>query len=243
MRSTRFLIAVFFAVLTFGGVTPGGAAPPTSRDAALSDADVDRRLRFLEKRLDDSRLHGQIWYWSWMTIDVASAGGNAYAAYTFDGNHDDRVNAAVNAAESVIGVVDLLARPLEARHGADPVSALPEGTREEKLAKLRAAEDQLERNAERARQRWSPVDHAGNAALALAGGLTVGLWGNPTDGVVTGVSTLVGGWLNLLTAPWQPEEDWEDYQSFIGRDADRSSLDVHVVALPGGAGATIVYRW
>jgi hypothetical protein len=235
--------AILVAVLTFGHPVPVGAEPPSTEGAGLSDADVDRRLRFIEDRLDDSRLHGQIWYWSWMTVDVASAGGNAYAAHTFDGNHDDRVNASVNAAESVVGIVDLLARPLEARHGDDPVRGLPEATREEKLAKLRAAEDQLDRNAARAERRWSPADHAGNAALALAGGLTVGLWGNASDGVVTGVSSLVGGWLNLLTAPWQPEDDWKDYQSFIGRDTDRTSLNITVVALPGGAGAAIVYRW
>ncbi|MCP5364884.1 MAG: hypothetical protein H6905_06630 [Hyphomicrobiales bacterium] len=235
-RLTVFLVAI---MASLGPVRSDDGLTPLS--TSISDAEIGRRLDFLESRLDETKLHGQAWFWSWMAINVGSTGGNAYAASTFD-NHDDRVNAAVAAGQSTIGIIDLLARPLEARYGADRIRPLPQSSRQEKILKLRAAEAQLQRNAQRASQRWSPVDHAGNAALALAGGLTVGLYGNPSDGVISGVSSLVGGWINLLSAPWQPEDDWQDYQAMISH---RALMEVHVftTALSDGAMLGVRVQW
>jgi len=233
------LLMVFWVMAFTVPARSDDALTPLS--TSIPDSEIERRLDFLEDRLDKSKLHGQAWYWSWMAINVGSTAGNAYAAATFD-NHDDRVNYAVAAGQSIIGVIDLLARPLEARYGADRIRPLPDATRQEKIRKLRAAEAQLERNAQRASQRWSPVDHAGNAALALAGGLTVGLYGNPSDGVIAGVSSLVGGWVNLLSAPWEPEDDWQEYQAMIGH-RPRTKLDFYTVALRDGAMLGMRVQW
>ena len=145
--------------------------------------------------------------------------GNGIVAGT-SGQHDDRVNYWTGAALGAIGVADQFLRPLEARYGADPIRGLPEATREQKLAKLRAAEDQLRRNAERAEERHQVLPYAGNAGLALAAGLVVGLWGEQGAGIQTGVSTLIGGALNILTEPGRPEQDWDEL-SRDDRPADR----------------------
>jgi hypothetical protein len=57
------------------GRCPGGRAGPAGH-AGLSDAEIDRRIDFLEQKLDDSRTHGQIWYWSWLAINGGSTVGN-----------------------------------------------------------------------------------------------------------------------------------------------------------------------
>jgi hypothetical protein len=94
-----------------------------------SATQIDRRIQFLEQRLDDSRTHGQIWFWSWLAINGGSMVGNGIVA-GLSGQHDDRVNYATGAALGAIGVADLFLRPLEARYGADAIRGLPEPTRE-----------------------------------------------------------------------------------------------------------------
>jgi hypothetical protein len=238
--------AIVIAALTLGSqiVAPAGAqVEPTPADAGISDAELERRIRFIEGRLDASRLHGQIWYWSWMTINAGSAVALGVQAGLID-NHDDKVNSATNAALGAIGVADLLFRPLEVRHGADSIRALPDATRADKIAKLRAAEDRLRRTAERADERTSPMLYGATAALSGVAGSVVGVWGNPSDGVITGLSSLAGGVLNLLTQPAAPARDWRDYQALIGGRADLTRVDFELGALAdGGARIGVRVQW
>lgn len=238
------LIAVMWIVLF---AAPLQATEPAPADrAGLSDAEISERIQSLEQRLDDSRTHGQIWYWSWLAINGGSMVGNGIVA-GLSGQHDDRVNYATGAALGAIGVADLFLRPLEARHGAAPIRGLPEATRAQKLAKLRAAEDQLRRNALRAEQRTQVLPYAGNAGLALAAGLAVGLLGERGDGITTGVSTLIGGTLNLVTQPGRPARDWQDYLAQIdpasGRRSAGVDVDVVLASFTDGARLDLRLRW
>jgi hypothetical protein len=239
------IIAIAWAAVLAAG--PLQAADPAPADhAGLSDAQIDQRIQFLEQRLDDSRTHGQIWYWSWMTINAGSMIGNGIVA-GLSGQHDDRVNYWTGAALGAIGVADQLLRPLEARYGADPVRGLPEATREQKLAKLRAAEDQLRRNALRAEGRHQIAPYAGNGVLALAAGLVVGLWGERGAGIQTGVSTLIGGTIYILSEPSRPEQAWEDYLARYGPGTGRrtAAVDVDMVlaTFEDGGKVNLRLRW
>jgi hypothetical protein len=214
----------------------------TPLDTAVPDSVIEERLRFLEDRLDGSKTHGQIWYWSWMTVN----GGSAVILGTLAGladKTDNKVNNGVQAGLGAIGVADLLLRPLEARFGADPIRDQPEGTRAEKIAKLRAAEDQLERNAERAEERTSYVQHGANLALNGAAGLIIGLVGKPSDGLIAGLSGAAGGAINILTQPWAPESDWEDYQRLVAREGAGVDVHVQLVPLRDGAGVSLTLTW
>lgn len=241
MRAISFI--VFLVTMTMLFAASGEAAQPAPTDAAgLSDTQIDRRIQFLEQRLDDSRTHGQIWFWSWLTIDSGSMIGNGVIAGMRD-QHDDRVHYAVNSALGAIGIADLFLRPLEARYGAAPIRGLPEATRAEKLAKLRTAEDQLRRNAERAEQRWEVLPYVGNAGLALTAGLVDALWGEPGRGLQTGVATMIGGTINLWTQPWRPEQDWKDYLAMTGRRTAQLDVDLVMTALEDGGKLNLRLRW
>ena len=229
-----------------GSAPPGraqeGLTPPAT---TLSDAEIDRRIVYLEDLLDASKPHGQIWYWSWMTIEGAATVGLGVAAGLTD-DHDRRVDYSVNAANAALGVVatQYLA-PVEARFGADRIRGLPDTTRQDKLAKLRAAEDQLRRNARRADDRWSWEAHAANTGLALISGTIVGVWGETGAGITTGVTNLIGGIAYLLTPPSRPADDWARYKALTsgGEHADLTRLSVQLDALGDGARLGIRYEW
>lgn len=209
-------------------------AAPVQAEPALTDSVIDQRLAFIVERLDARATHGQIWHWSWMTINAGSAIGLGIVAGLAD-HEDDAVNNGVQAGVAAIGVADLVFRPLEARYGAAPIRGLPETTRDEKLAKLKAAEEQLKRNAARAEERTSFSMHAANVALNAAAGLIIGLAGNPSDGAIAFASGTAGGVVNILTQPAAPAQDWEDYQALVNRSSHRTEVQVFVSALPDGA--------
>lgn len=222
---------------------PSGAAPITPADTTLSDSAIQQRIDFIERRLDDSRFHGQAWYWSWMTINGGSAVGLGIVA-GLSKHEDDQVNNGVQAGLGTIGVADLLLRPLGARHGADPVSGLPEGTRAEKIAKLRAAESQLHSNAERAEERTSLAQHAGNVGVNAAAGLAIALAGKPSDGLISFLSGVAGGEIQIWTQPWAPARDWADYQNQYGGQASRTRMEAFLGPLAsGGAHAGLRWQW
>lgn len=236
----KFVRTAVFVLLASYVVTPSVAADRAQQEQlAVSDTIVEQRLRFIENRLDDSKFHGQAWYWGWLTINVGSAVANGLRSGLAD-DTEDRVRLASQAALGVIGTADLLFRPLEARFGADPIRGLPEGTSEERRRKLRAAENLLRRNAERARNRSSWVFHLANAVLNGAAGAATALAGDETGGLITAATGFVGGEIRIFSQPWEPESDWEDYQR---HKFSSVSTSFSLAVLPDGFGATVRIRW
>ncbi|QNT69747.1 hypothetical protein HQ394_10990 [Defluviicoccus vanus] len=214
----------------------------TPLDTKLSDAAIDARIRFIEERLDASKMHGQIWYWSWLSVNSVSAVGLGVFAGLAD-DKDDRVNNGVNAGIAALGVVDVLFRPLQARLGASPVSGLPEETREEKIDKLRAQRGVVAGEC-----------RAGGGAYRLADAR-----GEPGVGRGSGIgdrpSRRSGGRSDLrrrqrhrrrgLSAfgTGRSAADWRDYQKMTGKDVVTTDIRLSVNMLPGGGRLGLAYTW
>lgn len=236
------LLGLMLAMLA--SALPARAAddPVTPLDTTLSDEVIEARIRFIEERLDARQLNGQIWYWSWMTLNGGAMVGLGIAAGLADDN-DDRVNNGVNAGLAAMGVGDLLFRPLEARFGAEPIRGLPEATRQEKIDKLRAAERLLRANAERAEERTSWTMQGRSLAVAAVSGLAIGLAGDPKDAAISAVANALGGVAYLLTAPAGPADDWEAYERMTGKHEATADVRLTVNMLPGGGRLGLAYRW
>ena len=234
-------------------VTCGMAAPVVAEEfkaltpetTAASDTELFSRLRFIEDSLRNTQGHGQIWYWGWGSVKSLSMVGNTVGIFATS-DHDDKVNHGANAVLGAIGLAEHILRPLEARHGADKFSGMSEANRQDVIAKLRTAEDQLRRNAMRAETRYDWKEYAGGAGLALAAGLVSGFWGEAENGIITGISSFAGSIAIKLTEPAQPAEDWATYTRMAhGGHADLRKTDVYVSALPEGEGvkAGVKFSW
>ena len=125
------------------------------RAAQLSDDEIQRRLAFIEERLDGQRLHAAVWEFGWLTI----VGGGGIAAATQAGFAEEgsveQINHISQAGKALIGVTYLSLNPMPAITGFDPIREMTTTTREERFEQLAAAEDLLARTAERAHNRWS----------------------------------------------------------------------------------------
>jgi hypothetical protein len=207
--------------------------------AALSEAAIQERTRFIEERLDAHKRHAQIWYWSWMAVNSGAAVGLSIAAGVTD-ETPDRVDFTSQAVLAALGVADLLLRPLEARYGADPIRRMPEATRTQQVAKLRAAEDLLYRNAERAAQRHDWVFHFLNVVLNAGAGIATGIAGDKTQGAISAGAGVAGGEIYILAQPAGPEKDWEEYQTLF---LDRSNKKLSFSLQPQHMGLMMTLRW
>jgi hypothetical protein len=217
------------------------AGQPGAPDARLSDAEIARRTDFIERRLDASELHAQVWYWSWMTINVGGMVGLSVAsALTDDG--DTRASYIPQAVLAALGVADLtVLRPLEARLGAEPILGLPEATQAQRLEKLERAEALLRANAERAEGRKSWLLHIANFGVNAAAGAATYFTGKTSDALISFGSGWAGGELYIWTEPGAPARDWQEYQRFKTHGSAATSPRISLV--PGFGRVALKLEW
>jgi hypothetical protein len=240
MRALKRL-AFAACLIVAGWAVPRCAAGQSVAPADLADAEIARRLAFIESSLAAHQRNAQIWFWSWMTVNAGSVVGLSVGAALTD-NSANRVNMIGNAALAGLGVGDmLLFRPVAARFGAEPIRVLPDATRAERLRKLTAGENLMRRNAARAEQRYDWTVHAGNfAANALVGGLT---WaaGDAQSGLITVLVQTLFGELYIWTDPSGPAKDWQEYQRLRAGESLEASRGWSLAAFPGGV--ALKYRF
>jgi hypothetical protein len=230
------------AVIVAGGwAALAVAAEHGSADAALSDAEIARRLDFIEQRLDASRRHGQIWYWSWLTINGGATAGLSVAAALAD-DADDRASYVPQAVLAALGVADLtVIRPPAARFGAEPIQGLPDATRAERLAKLERAEALLRSNAERAEGRRSWLLHLANFGLNAGAGAVTYATGKTSDALISFASGFAAGEIYIWSEPGVPARDWQDYQRF--RSSGSAAAGLRLALLPGFGRIALELAW
>jgi hypothetical protein len=238
MRSVIAVIAAAAVVIAWSP-RADAAEPPDAARTSLSDAEIERRLDFIEQRLEASKRHAQIWYWSWLTINGGATIALSVAASIAD-DADDRAAYIPQAALAALGVADLtLIRPLQARLGAEPIRNLPDGTRAQRLAQLERAEALLRGNAERAADRRSWLLHLANFGLNAAAGAVTYATGNASDALISFGSGVAAGEIYIWSEPGAPARDWQDYQRF----ESGSTAGLRVSVVPGFGRIALKLEW
>lgn len=180
---------------------------------ALGEGEVERRLEFVNARLDANRRHAAAWQYGWLVVNVGGTAASSAFAAIDEGN--EQVFDILEAAKGTVGSIRLLVDPMPGMSGADPIRAMPSRTAADKLAQLARAERLLWDEAQRARQRTGWFVHVGNVVFNLASGAVLLALDEPVLAAVAfGVDTVVGE-AQILTAPWRPIDDWEEYERFV----------------------------
>jgi hypothetical protein len=178
----------------------------------LTPAETEARLGFLEQRLDEGRFGGQAWQYGWTGVfGVGLVAGAAQAVMADDG--DERVYQIVGAVKSAGGLAQMLTDPLPARLGADPLRQVPDGTPEGRLQRLALGERQLIDNAARAESRFSWRRHLEGVTTNLIGGAVIYTLGDSTDALVSTLSGILVGELQIWSQPWRATSDLDDYRA------------------------------
>jgi len=204
--------------LAISGCSAANYRPLSPDYERLADTEIERRTQFIERRLEASQKHAEIWRGFWFGVDVGPGIALGVALGATADNGAERAGAIVNGVTATMGLIYLYANPLNARFGADPIREMPAATRAERIARLQRAEIILQENAARARQRKSWLVHLGNLAVAgIGAGVVAGAGGDPTEIALTGGSELLGGEIQFWTEPGAPASDLVDYREFLER--------------------------
>lgn len=203
-----------FAKSVFEPGVPG-AKPLTAGEAAqLSDAQVNQRLDFVTRSLDDNRLHAALWQYGFLAVN---AGGMVAGATTaaFEDDEDDKVFNILNASLGLLGVVYMVADPLPGTSGADPVYLMPFDSAADRAAQLAEGERILYEAAGRARQRTGWILHTGNVVLnASAASVLLARESYGDAALLFFLNTTIGT-VQILLTPWEPLTMWEEYQALV----------------------------
>jgi hypothetical protein len=220
---------------------PAAAEPGDPRP----DAEVSRRLAFIEARLQRATPTAcawwSAWYFGYMVVTVGQAG--VALATTSRGL---RTDTAVGAAFSSLGVLGLGVVDFPPRYAAASLRLLPESTPEERRRKLARGESLLAASArsEAAGRTW--VAHVAGGAVSLTSSLVLAL---AYKRVVSSIVTLVSGVgiteAQIFTRPTAAIDDWRAYQQgALGSGtpvASSGRMTWSVVAQPGGVGVAAAF--
>lgn len=187
---------------------PASIARAEGRD----DAEVTRRLAFIEQHLESGTAAANRWWYGWYAGFSALTVGQFVIALAVD-DPKDRAGYAVGAAASSLGVIPLGFLPFTPRLAAANLRAYPATTPAERRRKLAAAERLLHAAADVEIQGRSWITHALGLSVSLASGLVLGLGYHSTRAaVLNSVGGVALTELQIFTQPTAAISAWRAYE-------------------------------
>jgi hypothetical protein len=206
---------------------------------ALDEVEIDERLSYLERQLDDGRTHATLWHRGWVGFYLLGMVVQSVRA----GLEDDagkRADLIVSAVKAPGGAFNLLWSGLRAQEGADPVRALPAASRDDRLRRLAHAEALMLQDAEEAGRRWSWKRHAANVAVNSAGALIVWLGFDERTRAwrSAGIGMAVGE-VMIWSQPWEAPGELKEYERRFDVTVEPQKVGWSWDVVPTGNGAAI----
>lgn len=220
-----------------------------AQQAALSDEQVRQRLTFITKALEDGRPAAQRWYYGWIGLHTAGAVGAGILAGSHW--HDTKLEGSetvpdrelaegllVGGATFAVGVGSMLVDPFTPATAAGKLGRLPEGSPEERLAKLARAEELLRKCARRERRGRNVTTHVlsigTNAAAAVV--TKVGFHHSWGKALITFAAGEAVSLLNIFTQPMKATRDLKAYEAGFaaGEPSARPGVQWSLGLGPGG---------
>lgn len=204
------------AALVLTAALSGGALAQQTAD--LPDEQVKERLGFLENALVSAQPRAKLWWYGW--IAGYSAGAliqGTLAAVNWDKKGDDKDFAEdmlVGGATCALGAAGLLISPFVPAYGPTGLRSMPEGTPEERRAKLLRAEDLMRECSRREKEGRGWLTHGLNLGVNAAAGLvTVLVFDRPwSEGLITFAISESVSLLNIFSQPRRAQRDLKNYE-------------------------------
>jgi hypothetical protein len=195
---------------------PSRRSPPKPE---ASDEMLDARLSFLEDRIGKQRKHAEIWWGSWLTF--YTMGAIVQSARALDAKEPaERADLWISTAKATFGVVSYMAQPFRGIEGFEPVPTTHMG-RARKEERVRQGERVLVHNADKTHKFGPWYAHVINIGINGLGGAIVAIgFDDPRTGLISaGIGAAVGE-VAIFTAPWEADDDLEEYKTRFGRSGD-----------------------
>jgi hypothetical protein len=204
------------AALALTATLTGGAL--AQQAPALSDEQVKERLGFVENALESAQPRAKLWWHGWIAGYSGGAvvqGILAAADWKKDGDDNEFAeDMLVGGVTCALGAGGLLISPFVPAYGPSGLRSMPEGTPEERQAKLLRAEELMRECAEREKEGRGWLTHGLNLGVNVAAGLvTVLAFDRPwSDGLVTFAISETVSLLNIFSQPRRAQRDLKNYE-------------------------------
>jgi hypothetical protein len=234
--ATRALRGLLAASTAFALLSASSAAraddppipPPTT------DADLDERLAYLESRLAEGESPSRTWWYVWTGGFGALTVGFGIGAFVMP-ERELRIDAAIAATSSALGLISVAALPSKSGFGPARIRRMPNGTPEEKRARLVEAETLIDDAAKQERLGTGILAHVGSVVVNLGGGAVRWFgYDHRTTAVVGVVSGLAIGETKIWTQPTPAVTTQARYRARWATAAPAQSFEIRVLPTVGG---------
>lgn len=232
MRTPLQNLAIVAIVLVL--VLPAGA----DQKPRLSEEEIEQRLAFIEQRLNEGQTGARNWQYGWSGFFAASTTFQGYQAINSNSD-DNKTIYTVGAVKSAAALAIMLLRPLPAVKGAAPLQDMPTDTLDHRAARLKAAEDLLNTNARRARERKSWARHLAAIAVHFIGSTAIAAIGDVQDAAVSNLTGIAISQVHIWSQPARAIDDLADYEREFPSSPATDEADWQLTPIAGGLGVTI----
>ncbi|MBX3270189.1 MAG: hypothetical protein KF729_08000 [Sandaracinaceae bacterium] len=241
------LVVVLIAALALGPARARADERPLCRETP-SDVEVRGRLALVRAYVRAEEAPARRWYTTFLFLHGAMAAGSIMLAASGEQNDGQRVDMTVNAISSTLAVLTMITATPPMIGVGGTLDAMPDDSPEQRLAKLRVAEDALRREANAIAfvDSWLPATGTALYTTAASSTLLLGF-----DRLGAAYTTIFGGIVlghgRLLLRPRGTRGRWRAYRDrFPDAACDEAAApssgaryDVGLVGL--GLGLTIQF--
>ncbi len=212
----------------------------------ISDSLVAERIQYIQKMLDQGKPPASIWWNAWLYGYSAATLVQGAVFLTAD-KLKTRQDMALGAATTLIGAAGQLLMPMVPAYAPRKLALIRGESPEERLIKLKKAEDLFEESAVREREGRSWKMHAASGAVNLGSGLVTWLgykrtvWAGLGNFAFNTVITEAQIWTQPTRAIKDYKDYCEKYKSGIAYTDYKPRPHLFVNAYPGGLALRLVF--
>lgn len=217
-RGRALVCLALIAVATSRPVRAQDVEAEAARCAEFGDEDDAVAMRLADARASIGRHEDDMRHWwsAFLALHAVMMGASLTFAITAP-DDGGRIELSVQAISSGLGLITLLTSTSPLIGAGGHLDSMPEGTPEQRLAKLVEAESLLRRSADGVSFIRGPLSSVLSAGYGLAASLTLLLGFQRTVGaLLLAAGSSVIGQGRLLLHPWGIRDEWRRYRRLHG---------------------------
>jgi len=212
----------------------------------IPDSLVKERIAYIQNMLDQGKPAAKLWWNAWLYGYTA---GTVVQGTIFLASDElkTRQDMALGAATSIVGAVGQLIMPMTPASAPGKLAIVPGDTPEERIIKLKKAEELFEASAEREKDGRSWQMHAVSSAINLSSGMITWLGFDRTiqSGLINFAINEVITETQIWTQPTRAIKDYtsycEKYKTGLPSSLYKPKAHLYVNAFYGGVTLRLVF--
>jgi hypothetical protein len=162
-KNSHFSLIIIIVILLLRSIN-------ISAQTVLPDSVVTERIQIIQSMLDQGKPNANLWWYGWLAGYSAATIGQG-AVFVTTNDKSLRQDMAVGAATTFLGALGQIVTPMVPGYAPDRLKMISGSTREERLQKLKSAEELLKQSALREKSGRSWQTHAIATVVNAGSGL------------------------------------------------------------------------